>query len=398
MNFRLNQFCFREFHQSFLKYWIPFSVQEYKKNLYLFLRSQSVSDLLLVEVLFELRRKRFISVENLSEGEYYEDFSRFISNLNERAFEILCTFTTTNETIPSKFLEMFNEHFLGNKTQYRNLEKYVSQFLTHIFISEHINIQKNSTDSTELNRIYDNFMRHLSNFIVDSFEKENNLEVSMKICKILSAMKRPSKDLKIRYDIPKKYRYGYNENKYLIYLQEAGIIDILTRKKNEITGKLVKIFNENLSSDDLPQFLLKNVFDSFKIEDLHPKMEEESNMSLNNLEKYTNCQKLSLYKTAKENNRDQLVQSFKMIEYQLILALRNVKICEETTQEIFEILKILIVLGVANQMGIVEECESSTVLNMLDFMVDAVKNNKHEGLSTKTRKILEHLFCVSWTS
>ncbi|XP_044763869.1 uncharacterized protein LOC123320576 isoform X2 [Coccinella septempunctata] len=383
----------REFHQSFLKYWIPFSVQEYKADLYLYLRDQNIPQELLVEILFELRRKRHVSIKDLSEGAYYEDFIGFMENYetNDRAFEILCTFPSLNEEVTPQFLDIFKDYILGSKVQNCVVEKNIFQFIAHIFISEHINIQKSSQ-----NMNYNDFIGELRDFIINSFScREKNLDFSLKLCKIFTCMKLPCQDLKMKYEVPKKYHYGSGENRYLLQLQENGILDLFTEKNRFITDELVKIFNEGATSDETTMWLLKNAFDNFEIVDLNPTMTEQGldHVSLHNLEKYINCQKLSLHKTAKERDKTQLLLSFNMIEHQIIITLLNVKICNDTTTEIFDILKILSVLIVANQMGITDECQSSTVTSMLDFMVGTVEGNRHEGLTPKTKKVLEHLFC-----
>ncbi|XP_045467183.1 uncharacterized protein LOC123675737 [Harmonia axyridis] len=383
----------REFQQSFFKYWIPFSVEEYKLDLYIFLREENVSQKFLVEILFELRRRRYISIENLSEEPFHKDFISFLEDYgtNERAFEILCTFPSLNETIPISSLETFEEYFLANRISTYNLEKQATQFLSHIFVSAHVNILKNLNNLIH----YDVFMKKLRNFIISSFEYEKNLDLSLKLCKILFGMKRSCKDLKLKYEVPKKYQYDYEENKYYMYLQENYILDLFSEKKSFITSKLIDIFNQSDMFDDTPMWLLKNAFHDFEIDDLNiTKVQKGVNyISLYNLEKYLDSQKLGLYKATKDRDRTELILSFSMIEHQIVLALLNVKISNNAADEMFDILKILNVLIIANQMGIFEECQLSTITKMLNFMVGTVEENLHENLSTKTRKVLEHIFC-----
>ncbi|KAL3271135.1 hypothetical protein HHI36_021632 [Cryptolaemus montrouzieri] len=96
------------------------------------------------------------------------------------------------------------------------------------------------------------------------------------------------------------------------------------------------------------------------------------------------------------NDLDEIV----LVKYQqhftdkIIHTLLHLKICDDNIKDIFEMLQNLSVLITAHEIGVCKSCSCGSLgLSMLNFMVDAVEQNLQEGLSTKTRKVVEYLFC-----
>ncbi|KAK9876077.1 hypothetical protein WA026_011188 [Henosepilachna vigintioctopunctata] len=219
----------REFSQSLVKYWIPYTVDCYGIDIFTFFSTQEISRSFLLLVIYELRRKRHISVEYLYDGIIFETLLCCAENKNtfEKSMEICCTFPVLNEKISEKCFDIIEKYFLLNNYSSAFFEKHINRLLTHIFISEHVNSLKPAYKF-----VYDDFISKLSNYITRNLTTRKSTYVSIKLCmNLVEIMKKPSKDFKLSYDLPKKFAYGFEENRYYLYLHKNGIFDLLTTKK-----------------------------------------------------------------------------------------------------------------------------------------------------------------------
>ncbi|KAL3271134.1 hypothetical protein HHI36_021631 [Cryptolaemus montrouzieri] len=113
----------REFNQSLLKYWIPFSVERYGVEVYEFICTQGVDPEMLIEILYELRRKRFISMELLYEECIFQNILNFLENKRTfaRATEVISLFPIIHEKLSPTCLQTIEKYLLTENIYFEKI-------------------------------------------------------------------------------------------------------------------------------------------------------------------------------------------------------------------------------------------------------------------------------------